>query len=167
MPASAREGLSRAGRRGMMGAVEAMDVSEAIPGERLEMKRRRVLLLCIQSLLGESLLATLQQDTSVELLGPLQPDESALARLGEEMPDVVLLAEESRMPERAAWLTSQILERWPRLPVMRVGLEKNIVRLYTSSDLPARGSDLIGAIHSLPAASTPIPRQAPTQGRTA
>lgn len=111
--------------------------------------KRRVLLLCLQSLLGESLEKVLSQEESVELVGPWDLDAPVLARLSEDAPDVVLVAEAESESERVASLTTQILDQYPDVPVIRVGLAQDTIRVYTSHAVPARAVDLMEAIHSL------------------
>lgn len=120
------------------------------------MEKRRVLLLCVQSLLSESLENVLEQVEDVELIGPWVLDQNALARLSEGTPDIVLIAEEDGEGESVASLTAQILEQHPELPVVRVGLAQNVIRLYTSRTLPAHSADLIETIRSLPARRHPL-----------
>lgn len=117
------------------------------------MDKRRVLLLSVQSLLSESLENVLSQVEDVELIGPWKLDGHALDRLAERAPDVVLVAEEAEECDNTASFTSQILERYPELPVVRVALGQSVVRLYTSQALPARTADLLETIRSLPARS--------------
>lgn len=114
------------------------------------MEKRRVLLLCVQPLLGEGLEHILSRLEDVELIGPWVLDSRVLSRLSDEAPDIVLIAEQEGKREGVASLTAQILERYPDLPVVRIGLEQNTVRVYTSHTLPARSADLIEAIRSLP-----------------
>jgi hypothetical protein len=74
-----------------------------------------------------------------------------LSRLSEAAPDIVLVAEGAgREGESVTSLFAQLLERYPDLPVVRISLEQNAVRVYTSRTLPARSADLIEAIRSLP-----------------
>jgi len=122
-----------------------------------DMGKRRVLLLCGQPLLSESLENILSKVEDVELIGPWVPDAQTLVRLSEGAPDIVLVAEEEGGRESAASLTAQILDHYPDIPVIRVGLAQDTLRLYTSRSLPpveftdARSADLIEAIRSLPA----------------
>jgi DNA-binding NarL/FixJ family response regulator len=118
--------------------------------------KRRVLLLCAslegthpQLLLGEALENILSKVEDVELVGTWALDDQALARLAQDLPDILLIAEEEA-GESVTSLTAQVLEHYPDLPVVRVGLMQNVVRLYTSRTLPARSADLIEAIRDLP-----------------
>ncbi|MFQ5593514.1 MAG: hypothetical protein ACE5HA_05135 [Anaerolineae bacterium] len=115
------------------------------------MKKRRVLLLCVETLLGESLERILGQLEDVELVGPWGLDADVLTQLHEDMPDIALIVQEGEESESAASLTSQILERYPDLPIVRIGLTENVIRVYASQTLPARSADLIEVIRSLPA----------------
>lgn len=112
------------------------------------MERRRVLLLCVESLLGESLERILGQLEDVELVGPWELGADVLARLPEGMPDIALVVEEEES-ENVASLTGQILEHYPDLPVVRIGLQENVMRVYASRTLPARSADLIDVIRGL------------------
>jgi len=115
------------------------------------MNKQRVLLLCAHSLLGESLENVLGQEESVELIGPWDFDASVLPQLSQDTPDVVLVAEAENESEKAAALTVQILDLYPDVTVIRVGLGKDTVRVYTSHAVPARAVDLMEAIRGLPA----------------
>ncbi|MFQ5340370.1 MAG: hypothetical protein ACE5F6_02365 [Anaerolineae bacterium] len=115
------------------------------------MEKRRVLLLCVETLLGESLERILGQLEDVELVGPWGLDADVLTQLHEDMPDIALIVQEGEESESAASLTSQILERYPDLPIVRIGLTENVIRVYALQTLPARSADLIDVIRSLPA----------------
>ena len=119
--------------------------------------------MCVHPLLGEGLEAILGGLTDVELVGPLTPEVEWQDQLPRDAPDVVFIAGDDRQMPDAAPLTTQILDRYPDVPVIRVGLEQNAVRLYTSRTLPARSADLIGVIRSLP-----VPRKGalPSESRT-
>ncbi|MCP4536560.1 MAG: hypothetical protein GY832_05385 [Chloroflexi bacterium] len=117
------------------------------------MNKPRVLLLCIQSLLGESLENILAQEKSIELVGPWDLDAPVLARLSKDTPDVVLVAEAESESEKAATLIAQILDHYPDMTVIRVGLGQDTVRVYVSHAVPARAVDLIEAIRGLSAIS--------------
>jgi DNA-binding NarL/FixJ family response regulator len=114
------------------------------------MERRRVLLLWGHPLLSEGLENILGKVEDVELMGPWALDSFTLAQLSDEVPDIVLIAEQEDEHEAVAVLTTQLLERYPDLPVIHVGLSQNIVRVHTSRTLPARSTDLIEIIRSLP-----------------
>ncbi|MEE8392100.1 MAG: hypothetical protein V3S14_15070 [Anaerolineae bacterium] len=85
----------------------------------------------------------------LELIGPWDLDAPVLAQLSQDTPDVVLVAEAESESERVAALTAQILNLYPDVTVIRVGLGKGTVRVYTSHVVPARAVDLMEAIHSL------------------
>lgn len=115
------------------------------------MEKRRVLLLGAQRLLVEGLQTILSKLDDVELIGPWDLDSSVLFRLPEEAPDLVLVADDGGQHESVAFLTSQIMEQHPELPIVWVGLKEKAMRLYSSHTLPARTADLVEAIRSLPA----------------
>ena len=114
--------------------------------------QKRILLLCAESLLAKGLENILGPLKGVELVGPWAPEAAALERLTQDEPgdvfDLILIAD-SRGESEAA-LVAQIMEQHPDLPVARVGLDDNAIRLYTSRALPARRADLIELIRSLP-----------------
>jgi hypothetical protein len=115
------------------------------------MKSRRVALLCAQELLGESLEHTLRKAADITLLGPWSLDEQALSYLS-TCADMVIIVEAEDMPHEAVTIIAEILEHFPALPIIRVTLEQNVVRCYSTQILPASSSELIDLIYSLPVA---------------
>lgn len=114
------------------------------------MKTRRVLLLSVQPLLSESLATVLQGIKGIELLGPLAIDDDTVHMLAQETPDIVLIAEREDQHQEAIHLAGQILEMYPELPVVQVGLNQNLIRLYNSQVLPAHSTNLINFICEQP-----------------
>ncbi len=120
--------------------------------------KRRVLLLCAQSLLGEGLSVILGGLSDVELVGPLRWDDPRLSCQQQDLPatiDVVLIAAEEDKTPALITLTAQLLDLYPDAPVVRVGLKQGSIRLYTSRTLPARAADLVEAIRDMPIALHP------------
>ncbi len=115
------------------------------------MDKQRVLLLCVHSLLGESLENILGQEEGIELIGPWDLDAPVLTQFSRDTPDVVLVAEAESESERVTALTVRILDLYPDVTVIRVGLGKDTVRVYTSHAVPARAVDLMEAIRGLSA----------------
>ncbi len=109
-----------------------------------------MVLLGAESLLGEGLEHILRGLEEVELIGPWNLDPQVLSRLAQEAPDVVLVAGDEGEDQAVASLTARILDQYPDLPVVRVGLGQNTVRVYTAHTLPAQSADLIETIRSLP-----------------
>ena len=122
-------------------------------------RKRRVLLLCAQPLLGESVEIILAKLKDVELIGPIEVNAQVAERLAEDEPDVVVIADETMEVHDSTPVMALILDRFPDVPVIRVELEKNAVRLYTTRTLPARSADLIRAIRRIP-----IPVRPDTEG---
>jgi len=114
------------------------------------MDKKRVVLVWVESLLGEGLEHILRGLEEVELIGPWNLEPQVLSRLSQETPDVVLVAGDEGEHEAMASLTARILDQYPDLPVVRIGLEQNTVRVYTTHTLPAHSADLIETIRSLP-----------------
>lgn len=116
------------------------------------MPTRRVLLVCSQDLFGESLETILRAAGDVELIGPWDMDRSVCQRISEVRPDAVIVADDNPQNTDTAFLTSAIVEQYPELSVIRAGLTENVVRVFSTHLVPARGSDLIETIRSLPLA---------------
>ena len=115
------------------------------------MDKRRVLLLCAQSLLGESIEHLLRRVEDVELVGPCEMDDWTLTRLALDVPDIVLVVEDQGECESEAAVMSEILEGHFDLPVVRIGWKHNGLRLYTCRTLPATSAALMELICSTPA----------------
>ena len=113
------------------------------------MRIRRVALFCAMQLLCESLQHTLGSDPEIEVLGPWAINDQAVGLITSPFPDVVLIAEPLEKVSSASWLTGQILESFPNLPVIRVTLEDNLMRFYSAQTIPASSNDLIGLIHTV------------------
>jgi DNA-binding NarL/FixJ family response regulator len=114
------------------------------------MIKRRVALLSDRHLLGESLEHTLRHFEDVEVIGAWALDEQVLSLLSAQTIDLLLIAEREPPGEEITFLTGQILETYPNLPVIRVTLDQNVLRIYTSQTLPARTAQLIDVIRHLP-----------------
>ncbi len=114
------------------------------------MNKRRVLLLNTQPLLGKGLELILNQLEDVELIGPWTMDRPVLPRLAKQGLDIVLVAEGQEQGHRLTALTGRILDRYPDLPVVRIGLDQNKIHLFYSHHLPAHRAALIELIHTLP-----------------
>jgi DNA-binding NarL/FixJ family response regulator len=116
------------------------------------MSKHRVLLVCSQRLFGESVETILRAEADVELIGPWELGEEVRARVAEASPSVVLIVDEDAQSAASARLTSALMEAYPALPIIRAGLTENVVRVYSTHILPARGADLLETIRHLPAA---------------
>lgn len=117
------------------------------------METHRVLLVCSQHLFGESMENILRAEADVELIGPWDLGEDVCSRIPAANPSVVLIVSEDSQSEANASLTSAIMEAHPKLPIIRAGLTENVVRVYSTHILPARGTDLLETIRNLPVAS--------------
>ena len=112
--------------------------------------KRRVALVCGEHLLGESLEHTLRHFEDVEMIGSWKLDDQVLSLLALQTPDLLLIAEQEPPCEKTLYLTGQILDCYPNLPVMRVTLDQNVIRIYTTRTLPARSTELIDLIRQIP-----------------
>lgn len=99
----------------------------------------------------------------MELLGPMDLiDEDVCGCLSELRPHAVILVEEGEYRTNIPHLTTMILQRFPELPIIRAGLDQNIVRVFSAHTLPGSSADLVETIMSLPAES-PWEAQEPIQ----
>lgn len=113
------------------------------------MSKPRVLLLCSQYLFGESMEAILRSEEEVELIGPWNlGDQDIVERLVEARPSVVVIADERLQNEKAAELTTTIIEKHPEISMIRTALSENVIRIVSTHTLPARGDNLLETIHS-------------------
>lgn len=92
----------------------------------------------------------LRAEADVELIGLLGLGEEICSRITKASPDVVLIVDEDSQREAITNLTFAILEAHPNLPIIRAGLTENVARVHSTHILPARGTDLIETIRSLP-----------------
>ena len=110
--------------------------------------KRRVLLFCVESLFGESLIHILSEVEDVQLLGPYPMGAQATVALPDVAPDIaVIVSEDSETPDIAS-LTSLLLGHYPGLAIVRIGLQDNVMQVYSSRTLPASLADLLEVIHS-------------------
>jgi len=114
------------------------------------MSKRRVLLLCSEYLFGESLERILRAEDDLELIGPWRLEAEVCRGIAAVSPDVVLIVDAISQNEAIANLISLLMDAYPKLPIIRAGLTENVVRIHSTQILPARGTDLIETIRSLP-----------------
>jgi len=114
------------------------------------MKKRHVLLLGEEQLLGESLQNLLQGFDDIQLSGPEPLSADICIQIGKIKPDVVLIADVGNQNAKVAGIAASILDLYPNIPVIHSTLSRNVVRIYSSHELPARTADLIDAIRSNP-----------------
>lgn len=117
------------------------------------MPNHRVLLVCSQHLFGAGMETILRAEADLELIGPWDLGEDVCSRITEASPSAVLIVDDDSQGEASARLTSALMKAHPKLPIIRAGLTENVVRVYSTHILPARGSDLLETIRNLPAAS--------------
>lgn len=113
------------------------------------MEKWRVLLLCDQQLLSESLGQILGRLPSLELSACLTLEDNVLEQLSFRPPELLLIAEEAPSRPQITYLIAKVLDAYPRLPVIHIRLDQNDLRVYTSRALTARSADLIEAIRLL------------------
>lgn len=112
------------------------------------MKKRHVLLIGEKQLLGESLESLLNGVGDIHLSGPKPLNDELGAHISEINPEVILIAENEYQTELVSQMAASILEQYPRITVIHCTLSRNVVRVYSSQELPARTADLIDAIRS-------------------
>jgi DNA-binding NarL/FixJ family response regulator len=118
------------------------------------MRKKRVLLFSAHKLFGESIEQTLSHVENLELTGHWLVDDQVMTRLACASPDFVIITDEGLSPEQLSQLTAQILDGYPDLPVFRVTLGHNQMRVFRSHLVPARSEDLIDLIQQLPVKNT-------------
>ncbi len=108
------------------------------------MEKCQVLLVCLLPLLCEGLQRVLQQLDEVVVV--CRPAAEALHSDQEPFqPDIVLVAGEEEN-DVSTHLIANLLNHFADVPIVWVGLEANVLRLYTSHVLPASSASLIEAI---------------------
>ena len=113
------------------------------------MSKPRVLLISSQHLFGESMETILRADKDVEFVGPWNlGDKDIYERLIEASPSVIVIADENLQSEAATELTKTIIEKHPKVSVIRTGLNENIFRIVSTHTLPARGDNLLETIRT-------------------
>jgi len=110
---------------------------------------RRVLLLAFQLLLGESLATLLDQAPGVEVNGPWQLEGGRIPEAALASADVVVLAGDPGERSPLAELVVGILDRFPDLPVVRVTLDQEPIRLYRCLRFPSGSESLIDLLATL------------------
>lgn len=118
------------------------------------MSTQRVLLLCSHHLFGESMEGILRGAEGVHLTGPVGLEDDVHQHIASANPHVVVIADEEIGSHKAAHLTASLVEQYPEVLVIRVGLNQNTFRVFSTHTLPARVADLLDAIHNLPAAES-------------
>jgi DNA-binding NarL/FixJ family response regulator len=115
------------------------------------MQKRRVLLICSEGLFGEGMERVLRAAEDVELIGPYGLQDGFRSEITETHPSVVIIADEDSQSEAVTHLTQAIIEQSPALSVICAGLTENVVRVFSTYLLPARGIDVLETIRTLPA----------------
>jgi len=119
----------------------------------MQSEKRRVLPVSSKHLFSEGLEEILRKVGAVELIGPLELSLDTLsAGVQQVRPDAVLVVESSEVKASAAPLAAAILQQFPDLPAISAGLEQNTFRVYSAHTVPARSSNLVETILSLPPA---------------
>lgn len=112
------------------------------------MKKRQVLLIRLQPLLGEGLQRIFQALEEVELVCldgcDMQTIETSLQDCH---PAMVLLAGEKE-DDQSTHLISFLLKQYEDIPVMWVDLETAVLRIFTSRTMSANSSSLIDALRA-------------------
>lgn len=110
------------------------------------MKKRLVILVTLQPLLGEGLQRIFQNLEDIELISlPCVEIQEIDACFRTTCPDMVLLAGEKE-DNAATLLISKMLKHFEDIPIVWVELESNTLHLYTSHSLAANSAELINAI---------------------
>ncbi len=111
------------------------------------MKNHKVLLICLQPLLSEGLERIFHQLGDVELIRLQSIDFIEIeGSLRASQPQVVVIAgqEEDEFADR---LIAGLLKSRQNTPIVWIGLENNVMRVYSAHTMPASSSQLIAALH--------------------
>lgn len=111
------------------------------------MKNHKVLLICLQPLLSEGLERIFHQLGDVELIRLQSTDFSEIEKSWLEcQPQVVVIAgqDEDEFTDR---LVTGLLKSCQNTPIVWIGIEKNVMRVYSAHTMPASSNQLIAAIH--------------------
>lgn len=128
------------------------------------MGNKRVLLICSQHLLGESMEQILRGAEDMELIGPWEALQDTCERIPEAHPDVVVIVEDEAYQEPLTPLTGALIEAYTDLPIIRARLSENTIRIFSTHLLPASGIDLVETIRRLPSWELVPAEIQPTQG---
>lgn len=129
------------------------------------MEKRRVLLVSQPNLFGESLEYILNSIDDVQVIGTCPPDDQVAGRCAAGAPDLIIITENELDFETGSRLTSQLLETFPNLVIIRIKQDSNYLLAYTSQTIPARVADLVEVIHRLPVPGIQSPPIQPPTGR--
>ena len=110
------------------------------------MSQQCVLLVGRPGLLVQGIHEILKRQGEIEVLGPYPMTANVVAFVESACPDAIVIAGEG--PTDIA-LVAHILRTCPGLPIVRVGLQDNLVRVYTSQRLAATSTSLLDAIRGL------------------
>jgi hypothetical protein len=117
------------------------------------MQKRRVALLSDQNLLGEILEDILVNSDEVEFIGSWGLDDLNMASFAKLSPGLLVIADEVPPSSRVSDHLAEIQTVYPDIPIIRVTLDQNDLRIYTSQSKPARRAELIDLIRQLPGES--------------
>ncbi len=113
----------------------------------MAMKKSQVLLICLQPLLSEGLERIFQKLDDVELIQFQCADIDAIELyLKDHQPQVVVIAGQDE-DDFSDHLIASLLKRCHDAPIVWIGIEYNVMRLYTARTVPASSNQLIAAIH--------------------
>lgn len=113
-----------------------------------DQRKRRVVLLSRQLLLGEALANILNAQDDVDLIGPIKPSLDNLLSLSEQNPDIFLFICEEADTDQT--IVGQILSLFPDFPLLKVSTEQSLIRVYTSEAHHTSTVDLLETIRTLP-----------------
>jgi NAD-dependent dihydropyrimidine dehydrogenase PreA subunit len=109
---------------------------------------QRVLLLGRRGLFAQGVQEILEREGQMEVLVLHAMPVDTVARIASFSPDVVVIADESATYTA---LVAHVLRVYPDLPVVRVGLEESVVRVYRSEQVTATSASLLNTIRDLSA----------------
>lgn len=105
-------------------------------------------MVSLQPLLGEALEGVLKRLPGVDLVYTCRSDAGLEELLAREVPDILLFVEEEETASSRE-LIARVMQLFPGLPVLWIGLANNLMHVYTFRTLPAQGGEMIRAIQQL------------------
>jgi len=112
------------------------------------MDKRRVLLVCSQTLFGESLETLLHNVEGIEVVAVLEFDDATPDRIVQVAPDVVIIVDNPPERDAITHLAVALAEHFPNLHIIQTGLEQSTLRVFTAQTWPASSMDLINVIRN-------------------
>lgn len=108
----------------------------------------RVLILSDQPLFAQGVHALIQASDAAEVVGVEPCDEHAVETVRDLRPDIIIFEDTQGSPSS---LFPMLLDVLPNVRLIRLSLEKNVMRVYDEAQFTAAGAqDLVRALELVP-----------------